>query len=306
MKFDGLLASYLYEYRLLPLQELGTFQLDRSITPPPEQENDNNDPLEGLTYTYNPREQTSEDVIAYLVKKLGKIQPLVRSDLESYLTNIKHFLNIGKPYTIEGIGTLLKNNSGEYEFTPGNAVAIKEEPINYREKLRVNTREPKEEAPALKYERHPRSGGSKTFLIVAIILLVTGGITWGIYYMLATKTPMVNTSPYPDTLNDAHKDGMKNRVVTRPADTLFSAAPAGDTGRYKFIFETTASRQRMSQRTGQLRNFGTDVAVDSQQQSGTTMYRLYVSQRLHYNDTARVKDSISRFLGRRVSVEPNR
>jgi nucleoid DNA-binding protein len=127
VKFDDLLAQYLYEKKSLQLQGIGTFELDKTVSLPNEQDKQIYYPIEGLTFSYNTKDVTNEDLVTFLVKKLGKIQPLVRSDLDSYLSNIKQFINIGKPYTIEGIGTLHKNNQGTYEFTPGNFLPVKEE-----------------------------------------------------------------------------------------------------------------------------------------------------------------------------------
>ena len=35
-------------------------------------------------------------------------------------------LNIGKPFHLEGIGTITKNKSGKFDFTPGEYTLIKE------------------------------------------------------------------------------------------------------------------------------------------------------------------------------------
>lgn len=118
MKFDDHLSAYLYEYKSLKLEGIGTFTLDDKVRIPGEQEKEVYYPIEGLAFTYDPKSGTDENIILFLVKRLGKIEPLIRSDLESYLYQIKVFLNIGNPYTIEGIGTLTKNNQGVYELTP--------------------------------------------------------------------------------------------------------------------------------------------------------------------------------------------
>ena len=81
MKFDDLLAQYLYEKKSLQLQGIGTFQLDGAVVLPQPQDKEIYYPIEGLHFTFSPKDQTNEDLITFLVKKLGKIQPLVRSDL---------------------------------------------------------------------------------------------------------------------------------------------------------------------------------------------------------------------------------
>ena len=126
VKFDNHLAAYLYQFKSLTLEGIGTFALDDKVRVPNEQEKEVYYPIEGLVFTYNPKSITDDNIIFFLVKKLGKIEPLIRSDLEYYLSHIKQFLNIGNPFTIEGIGTLSKSNQGIYEFTPGNFLPVKE------------------------------------------------------------------------------------------------------------------------------------------------------------------------------------
>lgn len=170
MKFDVQLAAYLYENKTLRLEGIGTFTLDSKVSVPHEQEKEIYYPIEGLSFTYNPKSNTDEEVITYLVKKLHKIQPLIRSDLESYLSNIKQFINLGKPYTIEGIGTLSKNNQGTYEFTPGNFLPVKEE-LN-----------PKRENEDHNYPVRSQSNAGKIFVVILIViaaLAALGGVGWG-------------------------------------------------------------------------------------------------------------------------------
>ena len=121
MKFDVQLASYLYENKTLRLEGIGTFTLDSKVSVPHEQEKEIFYPIEGLSFTYNPKSTSEEEVIFYLVKKLHKIEPLIRSDLESYLSNIRQFLNLGKPYTIEGVGTLNKTTRAHLSSHPATS-----------------------------------------------------------------------------------------------------------------------------------------------------------------------------------------
>ena len=53
------------------------------------------------------------------------MKALASSDLCSYIELARQFLNIGKPFQIEGIGTLVRNKSGELEFTPDHLLVGK-------------------------------------------------------------------------------------------------------------------------------------------------------------------------------------
>ena len=60
-----------------------------------------------------------KDLISFICENTGKIRPLAISDLDSYLNLGTEMLNIGKPFHLEGIGTITKNKSGKFDFTPG-------------------------------------------------------------------------------------------------------------------------------------------------------------------------------------------
>ena len=88
MKFDDQLAAYLYDNKTLTLEGIGTFTLDSKISVPREQEKEIYYPIDGLSFTYNPKSISDENLIIYMVKKLHKIEPLIRSTLNLiYLTS---------------------------------------------------------------------------------------------------------------------------------------------------------------------------------------------------------------------------
>lgn len=302
MKFDDQLAAYLYEKKTLKLEGIGTFTLDSKVSLPNGQEKEIYYPIDGLSFTYNPKSETDEDLIIFLVKKLHKIQPLIRSDLESYLSNIKQFINLGKPYTIEGVGTLSKNNQGMYEFTPGNFLPVKEE-LN-----------PKRENEEHNYPVRSQSSTGKVFVIILIViaaLAALGGIGWGVSTLLTNRQVsdeseqqqgFIDTIPQPT----ADSEGPKT-VSSTPKDTLSTAnvlrRPLTDTVGYKMIFEVTNVYQRAHKRTAQLQSYNTRSKYDTVHVNNVVKYRLFVPVKIRPADTTRVKDSLSKFLGSKVFIE---
>ena len=67
-----------------------------------------------------------KELISFICENTGKIRPLAISDLDSYLHLGTEMLNIGKPFYLEGIGTITKNKSGKFDFSPGEYTLIKE------------------------------------------------------------------------------------------------------------------------------------------------------------------------------------
>jgi nucleoid DNA-binding protein len=302
VKFDDLLAQYLYDNKQLQLQGIGSFQLDGSVRVHNENEKGVHYPIEGLGFVYNTKEITNEDLIAFLVKKLGKIQPLVRSDLDSYLSNIKQFLNIGKPYTIEGIGTLQKNNQGTYEFSPGSFVPTKEELSPKREK---------KERGEPSFNSAERSNSGSGGRVVAVILIaiaslaVLGGIGWGVYTLFFKKdkpaevTTTVGTEELATDTTVSPLDTTSTQTLPAPVST---AAPGGDSARYRMVFEVTYSNKRAHVRTDFLRKSGINSMIDSGTINNVPRYRLYIPVVCPPADTLRLKDSLRKFFAKPIRV----
>ena len=90
-------------------------------------------------------------------------------------------------------------------------------------------------------------------------------------------------------------------------DTALSRRPAplpGDSLQYKMIFETTGNKDRVFVRTARLRNYKIVAGVDTVVNQDTVKYRLFIPVKIKASDTARYKDSLSRFFARPVVIEP--
>jgi nucleoid DNA-binding protein len=296
VKFDDLLAQYLYEKKSLQLQGIGTFELDKAVSLPNEQDKQIYYPIEGLTFIYNTKDVTNEDLVTFLVKKLGKIQPLVRSDLDSYLSNIKQFINIGKPYTIEGIGTLHKNNQGTYEFTPGNFLPVKEE-LSPKRESGEHSIHPSER----KTKRKSGSGkGLALTLLILASLAVLAGIGWGIYTFFLSEESAVTANTRDNVLPTTSEWDSASQQTK--SDTTLSLNPS-DSVSYKMIFETTPSLSRVNSRTAFLRKEGMNVGVDTSMAENVVKYRMYISVKSLPGDTSRIKDSLFRIFERPIRVQ---
>lgn len=307
MKFDDHLAKYLYENKSLKLEGIGTFTLDDEARVPNEQEKEVNYPIEGLAFTYNPKSITDEEIIFFIIKNTGKIEPLIRSDLEYYASNIKMLLNIGHPYTIEGIGTLSRNNQGTYEFTPANFFPAKEE-LNSKGEISNHN------YPA-------RSNFSAARLLVMILIgisaiAVVAGIGWGIFNF-TRKQPVVNEArqqqgqidtiaPEADTLTSAnYTENIPSDTENQPRDLTAETIPR-DSVSYKMVFEITKSKERALTRTEQLNNLHSYTQYDSIPiNDSVAYYRLFLIMKVAAADTTHVKDSLRIFFGSRVFMEKN-
>src|SRR6476619_97240 len=106
MKIEQLLVQHFYIAKQVTLQGIGTFTLSPDFIVPAETDKDIVLPENAVSFQYNPRATEDEALIDYIVQQTRKIKPLASADLESYLVLGKQFLNIGKPFKIEGVGIL--------------------------------------------------------------------------------------------------------------------------------------------------------------------------------------------------------
>ncbi len=304
MKFDDHLAQYLYEKKSLKLEGIGKFTLDAKASVSGQQDKQIYYPIDGLSFAYNPKEVLDETLITFLVKRLGKIEPLVRSDLDSDLRNIKQFINLGKPYTIEGIGTLHKNNQGTYEFTPGNFLRAKEE------------LHPKRENADHNYPVSSNRTAGKLFVIILIILVslgALGGLGWGVSKFLSARNAnndrtVQEQQGQADTIDTEQEQPVTNIPA---ADTPKAAAPTNndvnanvigtDNVGYKMIFEITPNANRAIARKQKLKEQHIDY--DTLVTAGVVKYRLYVPMMIRAQDTSRTKDSLRKWFARSIVID---
>jgi nucleoid DNA-binding protein len=291
-KFDTLISNYLYTNKKMDIEGLGTFSLDDNFVLPPDAEKSTFFPLEGIHFEYNSRAETSPELMDFLVQHTGKIRSLVKADFASYVSEIKQFVNIGKAWAIEGIGTLQKVKDGRYELMPGEAMA---------ERVNINYADQKEEDDEPVRRRKWMVG----FILTVAIVAVVAGLAFGVY-VLFIKT---QDQTLPSTQNDTslfEEDSLANAADTaQPKQDTIPAVPPG-TVNFKAYFETTRHRNKATNIVNELLKMGVTSQFDSLIIRDTLRYRLFVYQQIMPADSARVKDSLSTYFGRRVRMERSR
>ena len=182
MKIEQALVLYLLKHKQLSLQRIGTFQIDGAIP-----DNTDNDkpfiiPPDAITFKYDVRTGEDDDLIDYIVQNTKKIKPLASADLDSFLTLGLQFLNIGKPFTIQNLGTLEKSKAGGLEFRPGPLVQRVEAP---KVKIEDEGAEKHEENLFNDYQRKPEGNGKLILIVSVILILVIGG--WAAWHYAFSK-----------------------------------------------------------------------------------------------------------------------
>jgi len=307
VKVDNLLGPYLYQYKKLFLPGIGLFTLDDKAVLPDDTAKIKS-AIEGISFSAKTGGVLDDSLVQYIKQETGKMKALAEADLHSYIATASQYLNIGKSFYFEGIGTLLKNKDNNYVFTAGTVISQKSEdgPARYSESGKKSTynNDP---------ERKTGAGFNAGKLIIALGVLVTLAlIGWGGYYLYSKNTsdttPNLQTENKPLPVQDTtvaattavpdssgkKPDSTDNRV--KKDNVVTTDSMATPSGGYKFIFETTGRKARALKRYEQLKdvvvlkNYNNKVGLETKD---SVSFNIYTIVSCAAADTSHVKDQLN-------------
>ena len=295
MKIEQLLVEHFYIAKQVTLQGIGTFTLAPDFVMPADSDKDIVLPENAVSFQYNSRAKEDEALISYIVQQSGKMKPLASSDLESYLMLASQFLNIGKPLTIEGIGTLEKNQTGEFQFTPGQYVNTKVEDAT------VHAKEKSREDVSFSNEAKPAPVNKKLLLTVAAIIGIAI-IGWAAWYFLnnkksepATQNTTEQSTPVTAPVTDTIKKDTTALVSKRP-DSIAILQPVANTSitgyTFKIVFKVTNNKAAALEKMNTMILRGHKVIMYT---ADSVTYKLAEPYNLPISDTAKIKDSLNKY-----------
>ena len=305
MKIDNLLGPYLYQYKMLSLPGIGQFTMDDKAVI-----GDEKLPIQGVSFNQKTGPQLQDSLILYIKEHTGKMKPLAEADLHSFITTAYQYLNIGKPYYFEGIGTLQKNKDGGYHFTAGTVAPKTEDaPVRFTETSRKSTYNPEGAGTA------NGNASSGKWLVVVGILATLGLIAWGGYYLYSKNTsegeasspatsealtPIKDSQANMVAIDSSGKlpDSLRSKLATDSAmaSKVAKDSAATPAGSYKFVFETTSKKARALKRYDQLKDvtvlktYNNKVAIET---PDSTQFKLYTIVSCTPADTAHVKELLN-------------
>jgi len=305
VKIEQLIVQYLYLTKQVTLQGIGTIKLDPAVTLPAENDKDKNFvmPENAFQFLYNLKATEDEGLVNYIVQHTTKILPLASSDLESYSMLAKQFLNIGKPLVIGGVGTVQKNQQGDYQFIPGVFVTpkIDDFPKQIREKR----------DESVSFESEGKTDNSRRNLIIGItaLMLLLGGL--GIYYWLSHNQsyeaePVVQAITAADTLKtdslpkDISQTPVATSNLTDTAAKITAAPLPTDSNGFKMVLKNYNSYEAAQKAYNRLRSYGHKIEVVK---IDSSLYQIVMPIKAPLADTSRAKDSLRRFFGGNPSVK---
>jgi hypothetical protein len=303
LKIPQLLVQYLYNNRKISLPGLGIFTLDKSVVLPEENDRTLLSMPNAVQFQNANIAAADKELIQFICDNTGKIKPLAISDLDSYLSLGTEMLNIGKPFYLEGIGTITKNKAGKFDFSPGEYSLIKENTSSAdQEKKKAYAREKKQQAASSAGQN--RNGLKIVAFISALIIVGIGG--WMMYKKNSTAPAEnnVDTSavlqPAALVTDSARRDSLRTDSAKIPSpDSSHPIANIKEGTIYKFIILSTNDKARALKRYNQLIGFQLKAHFNH---SDSTYY-VFFQFPAFARDTVHIKDSLQKEYAHNVIIE---
>jgi hypothetical protein len=304
LKIPQLLVQYLYQNRRMTLPGLGIFTLDKSVVLPEEHDRVLLSMPNAVQFQNANIAAADKELITFICENTGKIRPLAISDLDSYLNLGTEMLNIGKPFHLEGIGTITKNKAGKFDFSPGEYSVIKENnPSQDHGKKKIYAQDKKQANAA-----SPVQGRSFLKLLVFIGALIVVGIGgWLMYKKNGTAveksadTSAIVQEQKPAatdsvTKDSSHRDTSKNTIDSVHPSPVNGEQPVN----FKFVILATANKPHALKRYKQLISFDLKPHL---YQKDSSFFKVYFQFPALAKDTVMIKDSLKRVYAHSVTIE---
>lgn len=295
LKLTYLLAQYLYAKKQLDLPGIGSFYLDPSTVIDAENHKQRPYIPEGISFRNNAAITNADDLIAYISTESGKMKPLAAADLDTHIQLALQFLNIGKPFAFDGIGTLTKIRAHEYEFIPGAIIPEKMKESGVKDKQPLSSKDTVD-AKYQTYLSEPETKQNWKKPVVALLIICGIAITIWAGYMISNRNGDSDSGFTDDveaSLTASYVDS------TSIKDSLAKSTPP-KSDNYKYVLEVAQSK-RAFKRYNQLKTNLWDVKLETKD---SVKYKLFLTLPASH-DTTRVLDSLMVMLGRPVYIEYN-
>jgi len=294
VKIEQVLVHFLLKNKHLTLQGIGTFNLDAAIPDSADPEKPIIIPAGAITFQYNPKATEDNELVDFIVQQTKKIKPLASSDLDSFLSLGRQFLNIGKPFTLQNMGTLEKLNSGELVFIGGQLIAPRME--TQRVKIEDAGAEEHEEDMFNDYQKERKSTDGRKVLLIVIAVVVIVLIAWAAWRYSVNKNDQENTTTTESVvpLTDSTKT---NDSLARAAQVSDSMQTLKKNTTDSFTFKVVVNEYRNINtaiaRLDKLKSYKRKVIMYTTNDSIT--YKIAEPFMVPLSDTTRILDSLHRY-----------
>jgi len=281
VKIEQVLVHYLLKTKQLTLQGIGTFHLDASVPDSVDTEKPVVIPENAITFDYNPRVTEDEGLVDFIVEHTNKIKPLAASDLDSYLSLSRQFLNIGKPLVLPNIGTLEKLNSGVLAFKPGQLVAQRIEPNKVRND--ENDGEQPEENLFNEYQKARKEKSGAKLILILLVLVVLGFIGWAVWHF------GFNKNEAPESITSTEQILPVKDSAFKADSAIIANAAKNDSGGFNVVINEYKTKAAAAWRLNRLQHQKSDAILYT---DDSVTYKIAIPFALPLSDTTRILDSV--------------
>ena len=301
---DRYIADFLVNNKKLSAQGIGDFAIVNGQAV-------NGAPL--VEFTADKKAYTTDDLIAFVAEQERKNKIVTGFDLESHFNQVKQFVNIGTPWIIPGLGQLQFGRNRELEFV--QQAAETENVLHERIKRKQASSEPQYATYETGITATPQKSFNNGTIVLGLLIILA--LAAGGYYFYTNQSgnaPLVTTADTAATVTDTvvsvpSSSNMNNTVTNTQPPTTEGTAPAqaitsttGATG-FRFVLNRTVNSVYAVKRYKQLKTYGTNVYIDSVKRDNYSLYKIYLIQDAPPSDTTRLKDSLTKYYGKPVTIE---
>lgn len=306
---DAYIGDFLSEYKKLSAQGLGEFTIVDGQAA-------NGAPI--VSFIPNKAAYTTEELVNFIAERQGKNKIVTGFDVEAHFNQIKQFINIGTPWIIPGFGQLHLGKNRELEF-------VQEVPNENALHERIKHKQEASDAHYQTYEAtNPATRRNSTGTVLLTLVIVLGLGIGGYYYYsnntngaastiardsVATVTDTVVSVPSSSGTNNtaASMQPPQTNTTSKPGGTTVTTPPppvatTNATG-FRFVLNRTVNAEYARKRYNQLKAYGTPVFIDSVRRDSFSVYKIYLRNNASPSDTAKLRDSLTRYYGKPVKVE---
>ncbi len=246
-------------------------------------------------FIYNPKATEDDELVDFIVLHTKKIKPLASSDLDSFLSLGRQFLNIGKPFNLPGIGTLEKLNSGELAFTGGQLMAPRMEP--HRVKIEDEGAEEHEENMFNDYQKERKNAGAQKTLLIIISLLILGLIVWAVIHYGFNENNNNNSNTVVTTdkitpVDDSARIKDSIKIYSLQPDSAKIDKSRTDSFTFKVVVNEFTNKDLALKRFNSLKSYNRKVIMYT---TDSVTYKIAEPFMRPLSDTIKVLDSLNRY-----------
>ncbi len=286
MKIEQILILHLYDKKQITLQGIGTFKLDPSFSLPEHSDKKIIFPNDVITFEYDPKVTEDALLIDAIVQHTKKIKPLATSDLDSFLMAGKELLILNNPFTLNGIGSIVKTQNGDFKFVP---------PHFPKAKIPKPKSVTKNKPRSVLFKNHAfiLSNKGKKNLIIIVVISAVSLTAWGLINIFMNKKKDKKLQEQTQKLPANHTATLKS-IDTIKTRQLINTAKARDINNkytFKIVFLETNNHEEALKKLNEITGFGHSPVM---YKSGS-VYKIAMPFSLPLTDTLHIKDSLDQF-----------